>query len=226
MIGNNRDLILQQNGCCLFRTGSKIKPHTLKHIKSIFGPLYSNQFFALTQNDELYVFGNDLDRFGIITDDNEECSEWRKIKNAPKNIVQIAGSSNFSLFLTASGKLFVVGWSEYGALGLGTDVKQSNKPQQIPTAHRFAQIACGDDFCIAIDKQCKLWSWGRNDFGQCGQGHTENIWAPSLIKSMRTIQISQISTGCGHCLAVTPLSCLSKRGRVLCVIFFASFLLL
>ena len=34
------------------------------------------------------------------------------------------------------------------------------------------QIACGDNYCMALTRGGKLFSWGNNDHGQLGHGPT------------------------------------------------------
>ena len=45
-------------------------------------------------------------------------------------------------------------------------------------SHKFVQVATGDYHSLAIDDEGKLWSWGRNDYKQLGDGTTENKKEP------------------------------------------------
>merc|ERR1712228_152061 len=155
------------------------------------------------EDNKLYAIGNNYkEQFGIQTKE-EVCNEWTKIEFAPDNIVHIAARYEYSIFLTANGDLYAAGECNYGALGLGKDVKQSKQLlARIPIKTKFKKIATGDSHCVAIDEDDHLWSWGFNDERQCGHGHNDKcIWKPTLIESMKNIKI--IKTGRYYNLAVT-----------------------
>eukprot|EP00371_Babesia_bovis_P003025 XP_001611672.1 IQ calmodulin-binding domain containing protein [Babesia bovis T2Bo] len=43
-------------------------------------------------------------------------------------------------------------------------------------------ITCGNEFSVALDKQGRVFTWGNNRYGQCGQGHRlVQLWSPTLL---------------------------------------------
>ena len=153
----------------------------------------------------LYAIGkNENNQCGLCSTDTkeQECSEWTKVERAPKNIAQIATSDTLSMILSKDGGVYGAGKSENGALGLGKNITQSDSfNTQIQIKAQIKQIEVGCHFCVAVDMQYKVWSWGRNNYGQCGQGHTKSIWVPTLIRSISNID--SISVGWYHSLALT-----------------------
>ena len=101
---------------------------------------------------------------------------------------QVAAGDNFILALRANGDLYAWGDNTYGQLGLGlgrvgsVDYKPQRVIVTIPQYDingdyigesdpvKFTKIAAGADFSMAIDSDGNLYTWGRNDRGQIGDG--------------------------------------------------------
>ena len=152
----------------------------------------------------LYAIGkNENNQCGLCSTDTkeQEYSEWTKVERSPKIIAQIATSDTLSMILLKDGIVYGAGKSENGALGLGENITQSESFTQIPIKAQIKQIEVGCHFCVAVDMQYKVWSWGLNNYGQCGQGHTKSIWVPTPIRSISSID--SISVGWYHSLALT-----------------------
>ena len=94
------------------------------------------------------------------------------------------------LFLTIASMLMSLGGSiinhkEIGVHAMSTNVSLNNVT--------FFDIAAGTDHNLALDSGGNLWAWGRNDFGQVGNGTTENVTKP--IQIMRGHKFKKISAG-------------------------------
>lgn len=61
--------------------------------------------------------------------------------------------------------------STYGVLGIG-DTKEKYTP--VKSERVYTQIACYTYHALALDADGHLWGWGRNDYGQIGDGTTTN----------------------------------------------------
>ena len=57
----------------------------------------------------------------------------------------------------------------------------------------IVDIAAGTDHNLALDQQGNLWAWGRNDYGQVGNGTT--IDQPTPVQIMRGHKFKKISAG-------------------------------
>ena len=80
------------------------------------------------------------------------------------------------------------------------DGHYSSKLINISNRIKYKKIASGTDHALAIDKEGKLWTWGRNGNGQLGDGTTNDSVIPIKIKE--DIKFKKISAGSQHCLAI------------------------
>merc|ERR1712130_212963 len=58
------------------------------------------------------------------------------------------------------------------------------------------QIECGWDNNLCLDSKGRVWSFGCNENGECGDGSKQNIFTPKIIKQRNAIQIK---CGLDHC---------------------------
>ena len=132
-----------------------------------------------------------------------------------KNVIKIDAGYYHTLFLDDTGNVYACGKSASdGRLGIG-DVTHledddeeliSSKVVNIPlkikyfedNGIRIVDIACGSDHNLALDVNGRIYSWGWNEHGQCGDGKMENeILEPKLIESLKGYRINLIR--CGYC---------------------------
>lgn len=57
----------------------------------------------------------------------------------------------------------------------------------------FAEVSSGRDYSIAIDCNGDLWSWGKNEYGQLGDGTTENRHSPVRVMSTEKFKMISVS---------------------------------
>lgn len=125
-----------------------------------------------------------------------------------------AGESH-TIVIKNNGTLWGWGSNDFGAIGVpnpGGDIIKSF-PVQIGTLTGWANISCGEDHTLAIRDDGTLWSWGRNNFGQLGQGltTTTNISSPVQIGSLTGW--SSIAAGRYHSLATRTSGTLWAWGK-------------
>jgi len=87
-------------------------------------------------------------------------------------------------------------------LGLG-DQTQRNTPTLVSSlSHvKVIQVSAGWDFSLALTSEGRIFSFGRNDKSQLGQGDLRDRNIPEEIKSIPT-KIKLISTGWYHSMAL------------------------
>jgi alpha-tubulin suppressor-like RCC1 family protein len=71
---------------------------------------------------------------------------------------------------------------------------------------------------LFIDKRNslgQLYSWGKNDKGQLGLGHSKSIEekGPQLIEGLKGVNVAQVSCGNAHCC------CVSEQGHLYSWVF-------
>ena len=79
------------------------------------------------------------------------------------------GNEN-TLFLMKDGTVWTCGAYSRGTQGLGRLKDYVRKPTQIPGLENIVQITCGFGHNAALDREGRIWIWGRNDLGQLGLG--------------------------------------------------------
>jgi alpha-tubulin suppressor-like RCC1 family protein len=81
-----------------------------------------------------------------------------------------------NLVLDSANHLWSWGDNTYGQLGDGTTTARpapvAVSPGAIPAGTTIDRIAAGELHNLVLDSTGKVWAWGRNDFGQVGNGTT------------------------------------------------------
>lgn len=139
--------------------------------------------FNLALDDHNRVWAWGYNNFGQLGDGTIKSQSTPNLVKLSKDgmlltaVVQIAAGANHALALMNDGTVRAWGHGKYGRLGNGADddqhlpvqVKQSNG--QVLTG--ITQIVAGFNCSYALDDQDTVWAWGRNDFGQLGDGTTK-----------------------------------------------------
>jgi alpha-tubulin suppressor-like RCC1 family protein len=74
-------------------------------------------------------------------------------------------------------------------------------------------VAAGHEHSLALGCDGRVYSWGKNGYGQLGQGDTLDRPSPALLKGLEGI--CRITASCEHSLAVTRLGAVFSWGRAL-----------
>ncbi len=91
-----------------------------------------------------------------------------------KDIVMVSSGNRHSLALASDGTVYAWGANPSGALGDGTNTDRTT-PVQVLFLQDVVFIDAGNDYSLAVtedpDTQERIaWAWGKNDFGQLGDG--------------------------------------------------------
>ena len=89
-------------------------------------------------------------------------------------------------------------WGEFYTYNAGWK-SFSESPQKLDFKIEYSLIS-GNSHYLFLDKQKKLWSWGRNSTGQLGDGTTTERTNPIQIKPEK--QFTQVSAGYGFSLTI------------------------
>lgn len=104
-------------------------------------------------------------------------------------VIAVSGGFKHTLALKSDGTVWAWGNNAYGEAGdtltnsSGCTCKKT--PQQISGLNNIIAIAAGYTMSIALRSDGTVWSWGRNDYGQLGNG--------TLINSMVPVQVSGLT---------------------------------
>ena len=110
-------------------------------------------------------------------------------------IDKIITTGNTNIVQDTEGRIWSWGQNSYGQCGTGTTTNVTT-PTQINTGTNFRidKIIIAGDTNIIQDTEGKIWSWGRNNYGQCGTGTTTNVLTPTQINSETNFRINEIIT--------------------------------
>nr|XP_020140155.1 E3 ISG15--protein ligase HERC5-like isoform X1 [Microcebus murinus] len=122
-----------------------------------------------------------------------------------KNIIQITCGDYHSLALSKGGELFAWGQNLHGQLGLGSTFPSTPTPQMVDrlAGVPLVQISAGEAHSMALSMSGNIYSWGNNEFGQLGLGHTENKDSPSLIEALDNQKVEFLTCGGFHTALLT-----------------------
>lgn len=161
----------------------------------------STQAFTIALKEDGTVWssgGNGYGQLGIGS--NTDSSEPIQVKKSKSeyltNVVKIAVGTSHAMALTKDGEVYAWGKNTYGELGINNTDNQSYAtqvmdPQLMGGLGDIIDIACGDEFSGAIDNSGKIYTWGKNNFGQLGIGNTTSQNIPKIFLEENGISISQ-----------------------------------
>ena len=120
-----------------------------------------------------------------------------------KTVVAIAAGYNHSLARCADGTVITWGNNAYGQLG-NNNTTNSNVPVDITASGELYGrtvifLVGGSDHSIGLCSDGSLVSWGRNNYGQLGNGSTVNSSVPVVVDASDVLAGEAIRTGsCGY----------------------------
>ncbi len=109
----------------------------------------------------------------------------KKIENIPKCKKILCKYKN-TFILTETGEVYVLGSTERGVNGTGRKRENIEIPELIEDlkGKEIEEIAGGNNFCMVLDNQGRVYSWGLNNNGQLGDSESYIKNRPSLISSL------------------------------------------
>ncbi len=173
-VGNNSYLSLAC-GEGIFSTHRRVElPEKPIAIANGFGHV-----LALTEKGEVYAWGrNNKGQVG----NGSTRHVMTPVKLPLQNIIQICGGGQFSLALDRDGHLWGWGDNEFHALS-GSNEAYIAYPFVLDTGNiEIASIEAGSGHIVVLDKQGKVWAWGRNDVYQSGiESKGKPVIQPSVV---------------------------------------------
>ncbi|MDD2999624.1 MAG: hypothetical protein PHV05_11235 [Candidatus Riflebacteria bacterium] len=135
-------------------------------------------------------------------------SFFGKAIDEPTNFFGIAAGGEFSMAVARDGtatKLYTWGRNNYGQLGHG-DTSQRNRMAAIenfpPTGEKIRTLCAGKEHAMALTESGKVYTWGRNNYGQLGLNNTTDRSTPVRVTAtIGSLNITSISAGNYHSLA-------------------------
>ncbi|GMM52185.1 Ran guanyl-nucleotide exchange factor [Starmerella bacillaris] len=176
---------------------------------------------ALTPTGNVYAWGT------FIDDGHKSFSAGVEIQYKPERvpiqpkIVALASGKDHFLALTVDGHVYA--WGVGTSFQLGVHVRSGRRtstagPLRVPGVDNIVSIAAGDYTSYAIDSTGKVFSWGLNNFGQCGisdpVGPKACIETPTHAEFWDDKHIVQIAAGGHHSLWLTKEGTMYTVGEI------------
>jgi len=188
-----------------------LKPQKLRLKKksTVFTDVWAGSYdtFALTSAGDMLVMGlNNYSQLGV-SDSLTFFMPTPSPSFTSKKWQQISLGQHHALALDDMGKVYAIGRSEYGRLGLGED---ANEDAEVPTlvpklaGMKCVEVACGSAVSYAVSDSGDCFSWGMGTNGQLGTGDDEDVLLPHLMKSkaLETRSVISASSGGQHTVLI------------------------
>jgi alpha-tubulin suppressor-like RCC1 family protein len=130
---------------------------------------------------------------------------WLQTRNVPTQIAEgfelVAAGAEHTCAISQSGGLWCWGRNTYGQLGLGA-YQDRLQPTPVPGLESgVLGLALGTYHSCAITADRRLACWGRNLYGQLGNGNTLGQSSPVLVPELE--EVAEVAAGRDHTCART-----------------------
>ena len=155
---------------------------------------------SIKTNGTLWAWGrNDLGQLGDGTN-IDKISPTQIGSDSNWQVISAGAGTGTSLAIKTDGTLWAWGDNTFGQLGDGTTTNK-NQPIQIGTATNWWKIASHcSEHSLAIKTDGTLWAWGKNYYGQLGDGTHTNQSVPIQIGTATNWK--EVSLGGFHSLGL------------------------
>lgn len=204
----NRQLGVGKSPSELSSTQVPVRVNDLENIQRIFAG-YSTAF-AIDINGKLYGWGaNSKNQLGLNAPWNRSTPALMSLNG--QQVVTIDSGQNHTAALMTDGSVYTFGDNNYGQLGDGTATDASVPQKLTPTIPKALSVHCGRYSTYVLTTEGKVYSFGRNNRGQLGLGHTRNVNTPTLIPGLT--DIVRLNVRAEHVVAVDGTGKLYVFGR-------------
>jgi alpha-tubulin suppressor-like RCC1 family protein len=147
---------------------------------------------GLRDDGSLWAWGwNGAGQLGNDTFDNSNIPV--RVKDSSSDVsgtkwLSGGGGEYHSIGLRDDGSLWAWGGNLYGQLGNGTSGNSSNVPVRVVSNYVsgtkwVSGVGCGYEYSFGLRDDGSLWAWGRNTYGQLGNGTNDSSNVPLRVVS-------------------------------------------
>ena len=105
-----------------------------------------------------------------------------------------------TLVLTRDRTLYTFGDNDHGQLGAAGDDRRT--PALLAGLEQIVQVSAGADFSVAVREDGTAWAWGRDAFGQLGDGDSEEVSREAPVQVAGVQDFQMVSAGRYHTLGL------------------------
>ena len=157
-------------------TNNQTTPHLVGitgKVKNVVTTYLGETVFAITEDGKLYSWGNNISgQVGNGTTNNQTTPYLVEINGKIKDVVSSCDQTIYAI--TEDGKLYSWGNNISGQVGNGTTNNQTT-PYLVEISGKIKDVVSScDETVFAITEDGKLYSWGKNNHGQIGDGKADD----------------------------------------------------
>ena len=173
---------------------------------------YKGMFFVITENGDLYGWGNNEDgQLGIGSDMENQASPVKV--TGVSNVEDIyCGTSGSTFVKTKTGEVYAFGYNRYGQLGIGIKGDQQT-PVKLNSLTNIEKIYTTGYSSFAKTISGDIYAWGSNS-GDLGTGNTDYQLSPVKISQVSNVDEMIVDNKYGTAYARTTNSkiyCMSEE---------------
>lgn len=161
----------------------------------------NNGTLALETTGELLVAGSNSS--GVLSRYRDTTPQSSFIESyiLTENIIDSNCGDEFMMFIKSDGTLWGTGKNDKGQLGNGsTSAPHSLAVQEAGKTTKWTKVACGADFCVALDSDGFLWGTGNRSQGQLGMAIGADI---TTFTKIGTSTWTAVACGAAHTMAIS-----------------------
>ena len=182
-----------------------VQVQTLRSVEAVTAGFEHS--LALLSNSTVSAWGdNSSGQLGDGTTTNRTTPVQVQTSGGPLSGVEVVAASGLhSLALLADGTVHAWGRNDFGQLGDGTTTNRTT-PVQVQTPPNVIAVAAGSGHSLALQSgllTTTVFAWGRNNFGQLGDGTTTNRTTSVQVQTLLGVLSEVTAVGAGfHSLAL------------------------
>lgn len=144
--------------------------------------------FALVDNGDLWCWGDNTSSKLGNGDAVDQPIPIQVVLPDKVKAFATPKDADFCLALLDDGKVYGWGYNYYGQLGDGTRTTQKTPVHASTFPGNATAIAVGSGHSLALTAEGHVWAWGRNNYGQLGNGET----TPAYIEQAQRILSEEV----------------------------------
>jgi len=162
----------------------------------------ANGVAAVTSNGDLYTWGSQSAMLGIERGVHVSVPTPKKVESVSDVAVVVMGTESHAL-ITKNGDLYTWGVNVSGCLGHGVFGSDGIKvsPTKVAALSNVVSVSMAQGHSAAVTANGDLYTWGDNNDGQLGHGHTDRLNTPTKVSALSNV--SAVSLGRSHTMAIT-----------------------
>lgn len=163
--------------------------------------------YVVDKNGRLFVTGwNIYGQLGVGDKTDRTSFVEVPVPQGAGRWTMVAGGGSHAVAIADSDKLYVWGSNRYGQLGIGIPLSVV-VPMRVANPEgvkNWKWVSAGEDHCVALSTDGRLYAWGNNDHGQVGTGNNIQYLFPQRIyPGDSAVSWSAVAAGPGYTVGIS-----------------------